>query len=332
MESRLKTPLTAVVVIFICSCVAAVLTFSILGSTATFQNNKGLQLGGAIVGLLVTFSALWHSFRTFSSELGQTDRERLEEQLKNLQDQLVRQDPPPSGYHRLLSEDFKIVAHIPNNWTTSKNTMIIFAPSTKGAATFMDNIVIYRNLAKWHYRELQLQKQRASLSASYDPAQDHELQKNIVTLKKSYSRQAEEPSTNDMLGKDIASLEEKHKERYITLKLDKLKQDLYLRLNDPVRDDEKIEEVLDLELEVLSSQMLGVPERTEVAGYQAIRYQIPNPLQQLINLPIVNLVTDIFVTEGEGYIYQVTLTSTPDAVSQLSIVYSRVLNSIRFIT
>lgn len=330
LESRLKIPITAVVIIFICSCVASILTFSILESSASFKDDKGLQLSGAIVGLIVTFLALFRSFRAFSNELGRTDRERLEEQVKNLQDQLVRQEPPPSGYHRLLSEDFKIVAHIPKDWTRNKSIMTIFAPGSKDGTSFMDNIVVYRNLAKWHYRELQLEKQKAILAESYDPAKDQALQRDIEVLKQNYFNQNEEPDSQQMLAA-IAQLEMQYKNQYIALQHSRLFRELQLRLNDPVGDDEKIEAVLELELEVLAPQITGVPERTMIAGYEAVRYQMPNPLQQSLNLPIVNLVTDVFVTEGEGYIYQVTLTSTADKVSQHSLVYNRILKSIKFI-
>jgi hypothetical protein len=295
MDNRLKTPLTAVVAIFICSIFGAVIAFKFLDSSATFEDKNGLKLGGAIVGFLVTFAALWKAFYSFSSDLGRTDRKLLEEQIKNLQNQLVRQNPPPAGYRRLLSEDFKLVAHVPLDWPITDNTMIIFAPQSTG--NFMDNIVIWRTLARRQYRQLQLQIAKNELGAAHpeainNPTQYPEIQKRMIDLDR----------------------------------------DFQLHRDDPLHAEEKIDDVLKLEIEFYGSKLLGLAEHLEIAKYPAIRYQFRNPASDVIGHTIVSLVTEIFVNEGDGYIYQVVLTSPAETLSTRTQVYNKIIGSLTFFT
>jgi hypothetical protein len=326
MDSNLKSPLTAAVVIFVCSCVAAVLTFQLLKSTATFEDNQGLQLGGAIVGLLATFVVLWQSFHTFSKELGEADRDKLTEKIKNLENQVLRQNPPPTGYRRLLSAEFQLVAHIPTDWIQSDTMLAIFAPSSKNTNSFMDNIVIYRYLAKIRYRTLILTKKQIDLPNSYDPNQDLELQKRIATLRASVQQ---EPLTDNQLETETTKLVDSARNTYVQAKISELNKHFLLHRDDPIQENEKVTSILELTIEVLSSKMLGVPERTQIDKHPAIRYQTPNPLQEE---SLVNLVTDVFVEEGDGYLYQITLTSPRNSASAYTDVYNRILNSFTFLT
>lgn len=302
MGNRLQTPLTATIVIFVCSLVAAFITFRFLESTADYQAT-GIKVGGALAGLLITFIILWRSFHTLSQELGQTDRERLQEQVKNLQDQLVRQDPSPPGYHRVVNEDYKVVVHIPNDWVLGEtNFMSIFAPSSRTQAGFMHNIFFSRKPAAWAYREIKLGENVNALAQKYatQNSDDSKLKQESAAQSPEYQQKAQE-----------------------------LRWDFQLHRDDPKGNHENIADVLNLFLESIRGLLIGVPEHTEVNGFPAIRYQLPNPI---FPNDVVNLVTNIHVNVGDEYIYTITLTAPPAAVDTASTEYNKVLNSLRFIT
>jgi len=289
---RLKTPLTAVVVIFICSLVGAIVVFKFLESTAAFEDSRGLKLGGAIVGFLVTFGALWQAFHNFSRELGNTNQEKMAEQIKNLQNQLVRQNPPPDHYRRLLSEDFKLVAHVPEEWAATDNTMILYAP--KNAEAFMDNIVIYRTLARRLYRKLQTQ------------------------------------ITKQQLDTEVA--QDQTKTAALQAQWEQVQRDFLTHQDDPPSPNEKVEDVLQLEVAANANTILGVPEQTEVAGHPAVRFQVPSPAADALGRQIFCIFTEIYVKQGEGYVYQVVLTSTAQTIASRTPVYNKIISSLNFFT
>jgi hypothetical protein len=245
MDTRLQIPLKAIVIIFICSCFAALLCFKFLESTATYQDSTGIKVTGAIVGLLVTFLVLWRSFRTFTKELEQMELEKLKEQVKNLQNQLLRQHPAPPRYRRVINEDYKVVFHIPEAWTLGGGFMSIYAPQHEERTMFLDNIVFERKPVLLFYREIQHKKKVAMLVQEFRDLEDPE-----------FLRKKEE------LGRTF-----------------------FGHLDDPRGDNEKIDNIIDLISESISGTTLGTPEYTEVDGYPAIRCQISNPLfPNLVNL------------------------------------------------
>lgn len=288
-STRFQSPLTSIIVIFICSLTAAFVTFRFLESTAAY-NETGITVGGALAGFIITFIVLWRSFHTFAQELGQAETEKLREQVTNLRNQLLRQDPPPPGYRRVVNEDYKVVMHVPSDWVLGEsNFMTLFAPLAHAPAGFMPNIVFHRKPAISVYRELEHNKKVEALRREFGDKEDGELNARVNQLVVEF---------------------QKHRD-------------------DPRREEEKMERILELAAENIRSafKLIGVVERTEVSGCPAIRCLVTNPVNENVN----SLATYVYV-EASGNIYDVSLTAFPETIGDYSAAYNKVLGSMKFIT
>jgi hypothetical protein len=113
---------------------------------------------------------------------------------------------------------------------------------------------------------------------------------------------------------------------------EQVQREFLLHQDDPPSPNETVEDVLQLEVTANAHTIYGVPEQTEVAGHPAVRFQVPSPATDALGRQVVCIFTEIYVKRGEGYVYQVVLTSTAESIANRTPVYNRIINSLNFFT